>query len=180
VRRALVLLWIGVSAVATPQPETVIDDEVRVGAGKIRTLDLDFPSPGARVVCEYHVVEGKSGVRALLMRRADADKWRHGRPNRVLAGTAFDSAGEFSYHTRNAGDYVLVLDNRLQGHGSSLVHLRVLLVRGEAAPPRRYAPDPVRARIVVWAGAVFFLSVVSLGGLRLRRAWERRPLWPEM
>ena len=152
--------------------ETVLDDEVRVGPGKIRTLDLGLEANG-RVVCEHHVVEGASGVRVVLLKKAEAEKWVKGEAHRTLAGTAFAHDGSFTHRVAAEDEYRLVLDNRMEGRSGALVRLRVTVVTGEAAAPAK-GPDRARGQTAVWASVALFLVICAGAGWKLRKAWVER------
>ncbi len=152
--------------------ETVFDEEVRVGPGKIRTLDLDIEANG-RVVCEHHVVSGASGVRVVLLKKGEAAKWVKGEAHSTLAGTAFAHDGSFTHRVAGDAEYRLVLDNRMEGREAALVRLRVTVVRGEGKGPAR-GPDRARGQAAVWVSVTLFLVICGGAGWRLRRAWVER------
>lgn len=154
--------------------DTVLDEAVPVGPGKIRTLELPLRSPNARVVCQYSVLEGRNGVRVLLMTRDDADRWWRGEPHTVLAGTSYGHGGSFSQRMEAPGDYRIVLDNRVEDHDAARVLLRVHIVHGEGDGDALHGPEPRRAQIVVWTSVGFFLICVGWTGSRIRSAVERR------
>lgn len=152
--------------------ETVLDEEVRVGPGKIRTLDLGLEANG-RVVCEHHVVEGQSGVRVVLLKKAEAEKWVKGEAHRTLAGTAFANDGSFTHRVAAEDEYRLVLDNRMEGRSGALVRLRVTVVTGEAAGPAQ-GPERARGQTAVWTSVLLFLAICAGAGWKLRKAWIER------
>ena len=153
--------------------ETVLDEEVGVGPLKIRTLDLPLPEAGVRVILQYDVVRGMSGVRLLLMTRKDAESWAEGAPHLVLAGTGYGFSGALTHTLREAGTYRLVVDNRSESRAEALIRLRVRLLRnGASGAP--YGPEPWRAQAAVWGSVGAFLGILGFAGLRLKKAWERR------
>jgi hypothetical protein len=172
VRRLVALVALAAAVAWGLTQETVLDEEVRVGPGKIRTLDLGLEANG-RVVCEHHVVEGASGVRVVLLKKAEAEKWVKGEAHRTLAGTGFAHDGSFTHRVAAEDEYRLVLDNRMEGRSAALVRLRVTVVTGEGTGPAK-GPDRRRGQTAVWASVVMFLVICGGAGWRLRKAWVER------
>ena len=170
----LMLVPLTAGAPSRTHMDTVLDETVPVGPGKIRTLDLPLGAPNARVVCQYSVLEGRSGVRVLLMARQDAERWWRGQSHTILAGTSYGHGGSFSYRAQSPGDYRIVLDNRMEDHDAASVLLRVHVIHGEGGGTSLYGPDPGRAQIAVWSSVGLFLICVGWSGLRIRDALERR------
>jgi hypothetical protein len=162
------------ATVPAPKYAVLFDDVVLVAPGKMRTLDVDLPGEAARVICSYQTLEGGAGVRVALLDRHQMTRWLGGESHTVLASTPFDTRGAFSYRVRQPGQYVLALDNRMEGRGPTKVQLLVRLVRvretGEAV---RYA-DPGRARMMVWGSVGLFGLVLVWAGDRLRRSYLAR------
>lgn len=174
---ALLLLGAGVcpghGGQVQPRLQTVLDETVGVGPGKIRTLDLPLDEPGVRVIVQFDMVQGLTGVRVLLMSIKDADRWFAGRDHRVLAGSGFGFSGSLTRTLPEKGEYRLVLDNLGESRAEARVRLRVRLLRnGASALP--YRPERWRAQTLVWITAGLFLSILLFAGLRLKRAFEER------
>ena len=171
-RRAAAILVFALAPVWGLTQQLVLDEEVKVGPGKIRTLDLEVEAKG-RIVCEHHVVDGQSGVRVVLLKKAEAEKWVKGEAHSTLAGTSFGHDGEFSHRVAAGDEYRLVLDNRMEGRSGALVRLRVTVVTGETTVAARGA-DRGRGQTAVWVSVTLFLVICAGAGWRLRRAWVER------
>lgn len=174
-KAACFLLLCAAAAAHPPQPqlETILDEDVGVGPLKIRTLDLPLNEPGVRVIVQYDVIRGLSGVRLLLMSRDDTERWSQDQPHLILAGTGYGFSGALTYTLPEPGHYQLILDNLSESRAEARIRLRVRLLRnGAAAAP--YGPEPWRARAAVWGSAVVFLALLLFAGLRLKRALELR------
>lgn len=153
--------------------ETVLDEMVGVGPQKIRTLDLPLMEPGVRVIVQYDVVEGLTGVRVLLMTLADAERWQRDEPHRVLAGSNYGFSGAVTRTLPQPGEYRLVLDNRSESRAGARIRLRVRLLRN-GATGLAYGPEKWRARTLVFGSAGLFLAILLGAGLRLKRGYEER------
>jgi hypothetical protein len=161
---------------ASGHSDVLIDEDVQISPAKVRPLEFDVSVKGTRVLCTYHVEQGRSGVRAVLLKRGDVRLWLNDRPHSILASTAYADSGGFSWLVAEPGAYSIVLDNRLDGRDNAVVRLQVRLVSGSGinVPVQRAAP--VRAEIVVWVSVLLFAVLAVLSGWRLHAALERRRL----
>jgi hypothetical protein len=176
-RAACFLLLCAFAAAAhppRPQLETVLDEDVGVGPLKIRTLDLPLSEAGVRIIVQYDVIRGMSGVRLLLMTREHAARWSQAQPHLILAGTGYGFSGALTHTLPQPGHYQLVLDNLSESRAEARIRLRVRLLRNGGAAAAPYGPEPWRARAAVWGSAAAFLAILLIGGLRLKRALELR------
>jgi hypothetical protein len=176
IRAAIAALALAPFALAhgsEPRLETILDEFVGVGPGKIRTLDLPLNQRGVRVIVQFDVVEGLTGVRLLLMTVDDAQRWVRSEPHTILAGSDYGFSGALTRTLPESGKYRLVLDNRSESRAEARIRLRVRLLRnGATALP--YPPEPWRARTLVFGSVCLFLAILLLAGLRLKSAWEAR------
>ena len=166
-------LLLALLTVTPPRTVVLFDDNVKVGPSKIRTLDIPLPEESARIVCSYEVLEGRSGVRAVLLRREDAARWLRGEAHEVVADTPFARNGAFSRQAPDPDDYQIVLDNRLEGRDTADVHLLVRVVYGApASGPVRHA-DPRKGALLVWSSMGLFACVAVFSATRLKRNLDR-------
>jgi hypothetical protein len=184
--RMIAAVALAASVTALPawgHADILIDEDVHISPAKVRPLEFDVRVKGTRVLCTYHVEQGRSGVRAVLLKRGDVRLWLAERPHSILASTAYADSDGFSWLVAEPGAYSIVLDNRLEGRDEAVVRLQVRLVSGDGinAPVQRAAP--VRARVVVWVSVLLFAVLALLSGGRIHVALERRrfrrdnPLW---
>lgn len=177
-------------ALAAPAPpvrsDVLIDEEVSVSPAKVRPLEFDLSSANARVFCKFHLVEGRSGVRAVLLKRDDVRAWLAGHAHDSLASTNFAESGGFMFLIPDPGAYAILLDNRLEGRAAAVVHLQVKLLSDAGAAGPVQFPAPLRARLLVWASILLFGLASSYAGWRLKLALARRsapppiPEWPPL
>ena len=176
-------------ALAAPAPplrsDVLIDEEVTVSPSKVRPLEFDLASGNARVLCKFHLVEGRSGVRAVLLKRDDVRLWLSGGAHRSLASTGFAETGGFMFLIPDPGAYAIVLDNRLEGRAAAIVHLQVTLLSGTGATGPVQLADPLRSRLLIWVSILLFGLASSYAGWRLKLALAHRsaprptPEWPQ-
>jgi hypothetical protein len=168
---------------ASGHADILIDEDVQISPAKVRPLEFDVSVKGTRVLCTYHVEQGRSGVRAVLLKRGDVRLWLAERPHSILASTEYADSGGFSWLVAEPGAYSIVLDNRLEGRDEAVVRLQVRLVSGDGinVPVQRAAP--MRAQVVVWVSVLLFAVLALLSGWRIHLALERRrfrhdaPVW---
>lgn len=159
---------------APPIIRTLYDDDVKVGPGRIRTLDIPLPERPVRIVCTYEVIQGGSGVRVVLLRKEDAERWIRGEAHDVQASTAYSKRGAFSYKPVDPDHYQLVLDNRMEGRSASDVHLLVRTVESEEVPGPVRLADRTKGRTLVLTSMGIFAAVAGIFAVRLRRGLENR------
>jgi hypothetical protein len=177
--RMLAAVAMAVSMAALPasgHSDVLIDEDVQISPAAVRPLEFDVSVKGTRVLCTYHVEEGRSGVRAVLLKRSDLNRWLDDRPHSTLASTAYADSGGFSWLVAEPGAYSIVLDNRLDGRDNAVVRLQVRLVSGNGinVPVQRAAP--AQAEVAVWTSVLLFALLALLSGWRIHIALKRRRL----
>lgn len=161
------------TAATLPRSVTLYDDAVQVGPSKIRTLNVDLPVEPARIVCNFEVLSGGSGVRVVLLKQEDAERWLRGEAHEVEASTPFARDGAFSHKPADPDHYVLVLDNRMEARGATEVHLLVRLVYGDVASgPVRHV-DGRKGMLLVWSTMLLFATIAATFTFRLKQNLER-------
>ena len=175
--RTLAALTLATSIATVPASgyaDLLIDDNVQISPAKVRPLDFDVSAKGTRVLCTYHVEAGRSGVRAVLMKRGDIRLWLAGRAHSVLTSTPYADSGGFSWLVAEPGAYSIVLDNRLDARDNAVVRLQVRLISGQGINVPVQRAIPTRAHVVVWISLFLFALFALLSGWRIQVALERR------
>lgn len=149
--------------------DTLVDQQIAIGPGKMRHLEMHLPDTHARLKCRFKVFGENGGVSVAIVEPSVWEAMRLQRAVKPLAATPVQRSGELSYSPAEPGRYVLVLDNPGSGGSPSLVHLNV-----EVVWPNGTHADPVRAQIVVWLSVVLFLSVLGWAAYRIKQAVEAR------
>lgn len=156
--------------------DVLIDEDVQISPSKVRPLEFDVLVKGTRVLCTYHVEAGRSGVRAVLLKRSDVRLWLNDKPHHILASTNYADSGGFSSLVAEPGAYSIVLDNRLEGRDIAMVRLQVKLVSGTGINVPVQTATPSHAQTVVWGSVLLFGLLACLSGWRIHLALERRRL----
>lgn len=164
------MLALVLALVALPRAQPVLDEAVTVPAADWKAFAIPVRQQAARIDCGFEVESGGSGVRLILMERAEFERMSAGQGYHALAATAYQRSGGFAYYAP-PGDYVIVADNRMDGRGPAQVRLQVALVHDAGGElPRTLSPE--RRAVVVGLSILFFGAVALFAGGRLRRAFR--------
>ena len=131
-----------------------------------QAIDLRIPHNGTTVDVEFEVQQG-SRVQVLIMNRPQAERFNRGRSYEPIVSTGFEKSGRLKYRLADAGQYVLMIDNRIETRTPTLVHLRLELTNPYRADVRELSP--ARRRVVVTLSLVFFGAVVAFSAWRFLR-----------
>jgi hypothetical protein len=148
---------------AAPLP--LLDEVLRVPGGESRTVALSLHQPAATLACSFAVDHGRSGVRLMVLSREQAERLSAGRGYSTLAGSAYRHSGTLRAALPGPGDYVVVVDNRLEGRAAAEVHLQVSMLFDDPHPAVRHATRP--RQVAVIAAAFAFFAACCLA------AWRR-------
>jgi hypothetical protein len=163
----IALAWIFLLAAST---RVELESEVyQIPPAEWRYVELDLRQRPALVSANYEVQSGSQRVRVALMTRDDLERLRNDLPHGVIAVTAPGKSGTLSYRVRRRGDYVLVVDNRVDGSKPAAVHVRIALDFGAPPEPEANQISPQRQLAVVVMSLVFFVGVVVFSARRLWR-----------
>ena len=136
----------------------LVDTVVPVQPASWRAIEVKIEKPDTTVDCSYSVEQDSARVEAILVSRHDAERFNQGRSYHPLASTGFQTAAKLRFEIDQPGDYVLLLDNRLETHRSTDVSLKINL----REPPSIVAAtvSPERRQVVITLSLLFFLGVV--------------------
>lgn len=101
------------------------------------------------------------------MDRRQAERFAKGRGTQFLYSSGFESKARFRTYVRDAGDYVLILDNRLETRRPSHVDFRLELTNPRNLQVRELPPE--RRSLVVVLSFLFFGMVVLLSARQFLR-----------
>ncbi len=136
----------------------LVDSVVPVQPSSWRAIEVKVDKPGTTVECSYTVDGDTARVEAILVTRHDAERFNQGRSYHPLASTGFQTTGKLHFEIDEPGDYVLLLDNRLESGRTTDVSLKIDL----RDPPNIVAGtvSPERRQVVITLSLLFFLGVV--------------------
>ena len=171
------MLALVLALAAAPRALPLLDETVTVPAADWRAFGIPLRQQPARMECSFSVASGGSGVRVMVLEQAQFELMNAGHPYRALAATAYQRSGGFGYAAR-AGDYAIVVDNRMEGRGAAQVRLGVTLIfAGGEALPRTLSPQ--RRAVVVGMSVLLFAAILLFAGSRLKRAFSGRTRDPQ-
>jgi hypothetical protein len=157
----IALLWL----VSTVQ---LVDEQVEIAANEWGFVDFALKQQSARVRCSFETVPRGAEVQVALVRAAELDELRAGAP---LHSAVRAAAGTFEAHTRQTGEYAIVLDNRGRERPVQIL-LRIDLDFG--VPAAATYADPRRQLGAILLSFTIFFGVVTYSARRLLAASRRR------
>ena len=106
---------------------------------------------------DFEVTHG-SRVQLLLLSRQQSERFERGRSVTPEVTTGFENSGRVRLAIPAAGDYVLMIDNRIEGRAATLVKLKVEVTNPTNAVVRELPAQ--KRRLVVSLSLLFFGAVV--------------------
>ena len=144
----------------------VLEGDVVVPQSHWRAVDVQVPHAGTLIKASLRAPDDSPRMHAYLVTRANADRFARGGALRALAMTSFDREATLYLIADRPGDYILLLDNRVEGRRPTEVHLKI-----ELLPPAQTVQTvpPERRRAVELASVLFFLGVVAYSARQLMK-----------
>lgn len=140
----------------------LVDEPFDIPAHEWRyDAELGLHQRTATLIAHYQVKSG-GPVRLLLMTHEDEERMSEGQPHGAMKSIGPALSGHLRYVVPQAGDYVLVVDNR-DNSEPARVHLSVWLDF-----PQVTGISPQRQLTVILLSFAFFFGVVT---------WSARKLW---
>jgi hypothetical protein len=131
---------------------------ISVPPGDWKAIELNVPEQETVITGSFSVLAGGDRVQAVILERSQAERFHRGRAIRPLYVSGFRETGRFRYKVREAGDYVVLLDNRLEGRTATQVEIRLELSSAHNITARTLSPE--RRKAVVALSLMFFGAVV--------------------
>ena len=145
----------------------IAESLVTIPASHSTAIAVKTPLNSTTLHGSFEVVGGGTQIQAILLSREEAERFNRGRSNRPLFISGFDRSEEFRVLIPDAGEYVLVLDNRLEGRFPTQVSLRLEMTHPNDARVRTVSSD--RRRATVALSLLFFGAVVVFSAVRFLR-----------
>ena len=120
-------------------------------------IELPFLAARSVLDIDFEVTHG-SRVQLLLLNRQQSDRFERGRSVTPEVTTGFENSGRVRYAVPVSGDYVLMIDNRIEGRAATLVKLKVEVTSPTSAVVRELPAQ--KRRLVVSLSLLFFGAVV--------------------
>jgi len=136
-----------------------------------RYMELGLRQQPALVNARFEVDEGPARVRLALMTRDELERLRAGASHGLISLTPAGATGRLFTDLTQAGDYVLVVENR--GAAEAVVHLRVLLDFSGQHALSVTQISPQRRAVVVGISLAVFCGIAAYSARRLWRAAGR-------
>ena len=131
---------------------------IEVPAAHWKAIEIRVSNHDSTVHCSFEVRAGGTKLQAMLMERPDFDRFQRGRSVKFLEETGFEKSARFRYRVADAGEYILVLDNRLESRWPTQGSLRIEVTSVRDALITEVPPE--RRRLIVALSLLFFGAVV--------------------
>jgi hypothetical protein len=131
---------------------------ITVPASYWRAISVKVPENETTVQCSFDVRSEGARVQAILLERSQVERFRLGRSISPLYVTGVETSARFRQRVADAGDYILILDNRQDGRAAAQVALRIELSSPNRLDVRELSAD--RRRAVIALSLIFFGAVV--------------------
>lgn len=136
----------------------LFDQAVEVPASRWKTIDVPVAAADMLLEASYLVPSSASRVALILLTRDDALRFESGRSIRPLASTGWSYDGRLRHRFQQAGNYALVLDNRIEGRHPTAVTLKVDITGAENVTVRELSPQ--RRLLVITISLLVFVALV--------------------
>ena len=143
----------------------LLDSTVTVPKSHWTAIKTDVPLAGTTVDCSIQVENDESKVDVILVTRKDAERFHVGRSFHPLYQTGFQSSARFRFTVDQPGEYVLLLDNRLEARHDTKVALKVDLWNPAQVHPVTLSPQ--RRQVIIVSSILFFLGVVAFSARKI-------------
>ena len=143
------------------------DGVVSVPPSHWTVVDVPISKPGTVVNIEFSVPSGATSVETMLMTRREAERFNAGRSNSAVCRSGYQTEGRLHCEVEQQGDYVLLIDNRIEARKPAQVSLKVNLI-----PPWGVVATtvpPAKQAIIIAFGLLFFVAVVMFSARQFMR-----------
>jgi hypothetical protein len=150
-------------AMAAPQSVDVTDEVYQLPPNDWRWVEISLNQRAAVVNAQYAAVAGAPAIRAALVPRSDLRNLHSGEGLDDFDPTSASPAGRLRRHTREPGNYAVVIENRSPAPAAVRVRIWLDFPVATTISPRR------QLTVVAVSFAVFF-AIVGFSARRLIRA----------
>ncbi|MEO8128732.1 MAG: hypothetical protein ABJF23_25330 [Bryobacteraceae bacterium] len=143
------------------------DGVISVPASHWSAVDVSVSKPNSVVDTTFSVPSGATGVEAILVTRHEAERYNAGRSYQPICRSGYQTEGRLRCEAEQKGDYILLIDNRLEGRKPAEVSVRIN-VRLPASVIAITVP-PAKRAVIIALSLLFFVAVVMFSARQLMR-----------
>ncbi len=143
------------------------DGVVSVPASRWSAIEVPVKQGGTVVEASFAVPGGATSVEAILVTRKDAGRYNAGRSYQPLCRSGYQTEGKLRCEVDQKGDYILLIDNRIEGRKPTEVSVKISL-REPASIIAVTVPQQKRA-IIIALSLLFFVAVVMFSARQFMR-----------
>jgi hypothetical protein len=149
----------------------LLNETIQIPRSQWRSFKVEVRERPATVEVDFKVLSGRSGVRVVFMTNENAERFEKRESYEVLDQTGYEGQGTFQYLVAIAGEYRILLDNRLEGREPAEAQVKVALLYHEYSSfePKMLAP-----------GKRLAVTRMSVGGFLIVALVIGRKLWPAL
>jgi hypothetical protein len=138
-----------------------------VPASRWSAIDVPVAQPGTVIEASFSVPSGDTAVEAILATRKEADRFNAGRSYHPLCRSGYQTEGKLRCEAEQQGDYVLLIDNRIEGRKPAEVSLKINT--REPASIIAVTIPPQKRAIIIALSMLFFVAVVMYSARQFMR-----------
>ena len=143
------------------------DGVLSVPASRWSAIDVPVNHSGTVVEASFSVPSGNTAVEAILVTRKDADRFNAGRSYQPVCRSGYQTEGKIRCEAEQKGDYVLLIDNRIEGRKATEVSVKISL--REPASIIAITVPPQKQAIIISLSLLFFVAVVMYSARQFMR-----------
>jgi hypothetical protein len=143
------------------------DGVVSVPASHWSAIDVPVAQSGTIVEVLFSVPSGATAVEAILVTRKDADRFNVGKSYHPLCRSGYQTEGKLRCEMEQKGDYILLLDNRIEGRKP--VEVSVKIAMREPASIIAITVPPGKRAVIIALALLFFVGVVMYSARQFMR-----------
>jgi len=143
------------------------DGVVSVPPSHWTVVEVPVSQAGTIVDVSFSVPSGATSVETMLMTRRDAERFNAGRSNRAVCRSGYQTEGRIRCEVEQKGDYVLVIDNRIEARNAAQVSVKITM-----RPPSSIIATtvpPAKQAVIITLGLLFFVAVVMYSARQFMR-----------
>ncbi len=143
------------------------DGVVSVPASRWSAIEVPVNQSGTVIEASFSVPSGGTAVEAILVTRKEADRFNAARSYHALCRSGYQTEGKLRCEAEQKGDYVLLIDNRIEGRRPTEVSIKINM-REPASIIAVTIPAQKRAVIIAFS-LLFFVAVVMYSARQFMR-----------